>query len=49
MGLGSRTLCVWFNADSRYLHVRTYRFGTPTKDYFNFLGHENINLPQVSQ
>ena len=49
MGLGSRTLCVWFNADSRYLHVRTYRFGTPTGDDFGLMGHNDINLPPVSQ
>ena len=48
--MGSRTLCVWFYANSRYLYVKTYRFGTPTGDDFDLVGHngEEINLPQVS-
>ena len=47
--MGSRTLCVWFDANSSNLKVRTYGFGTPTGDDFDFVGHDDINIPQVSQ
>ena len=49
MGLGSRTLCVWFNNFYIFLRVRTYRFGTQTGDDFDLMGHKDINLPPVSQ
>ena len=45
--MGSRTLCVWYNTVSKYLHVRTYNFGTPTGDDVNAAGIDDIYNPPV--
>jgi hypothetical protein len=47
--MGSRTLCVWYNAASKFLHVRTYNFGTPTGDDVNKAGIDDIYNPPVDQ
>ena len=44
---GSRTLALFYNAPGRYLHIKTYRHGTPTGDDFN-LG-PNKDAPEIDQ
>jgi len=44
---GTRTLCAWYNAESKFLRVRTYNFGTPTGDDVNKAGIDDIYNPPV--
>ena len=40
--LGSRCLSVWYNSLENFLHVRSYRFGTPNGDDFNMASMDDI-------